>query len=710
MALDLIELKKKHDKAFIAGQITRERASSDIVFYWLTQWDDRLLNESQLGYRGEFNILRKAGRQILSDLSENPVQTDFEPVGETGEDAAESLDGIYRTDDAQNYSIEAYEVGSQESVVCGFGAWELYTEYASSLSSNQDQVIRRRPINEANNVVFFDPDSKSLDKSDAEYCSVLVPYTKEGYQKLVKDLTGTDEEVDEGSFKSPEHSYVFPWVTSSQKILWIANFYHREKIKATVYNLVDPYGEITQMWDDDLEEDMDGLIEDGFTIESSKEIERWEVTKYIASGKSILSKEIISGQHIPIIPMYGEHAYVEGEEHWEGITRLAKDPSRLRNFMMSYIADIASRSPRPKAIFFSEQIKGFEFMYEESGADNMYPYYLQNRKAKDGTELPVGPIATMPEQKVPEALAEMLVLTREAVEDVANPGLPQDIADPDVSGKAVLALQARLDRQSQIYQQHLKHAKRRDGVVYASIASDIYDVPRRVKTTLPDGTRQDRQLMEQVVDENTGDISTINDLHNAEFEVYTTIGEHHSTKKEKDIENYTQLYQNTSSEDPMKRVLLLKVTELMSTDNSEIKEYARKELILLGVKKPETEEEKQMLKEAQEKGPEPSAEMVLAQAEVLKGEADKMEAELKQIKIQLDDQNEKMKRSIDMFEAQTDRFEAQIAAADAEVTIDYKRSDKFGKDIENMINLRQLHLMSDKQLLEKLGNNAETNS
>ena len=76
--MDLTELKRLHDKAYTAGQVTRERAADDLVFYWVTQWDDNILADSQLAYRGEFNILRKAGRQILSDLAMNQVQVDFE--------------------------------------------------------------------------------------------------------------------------------------------------------------------------------------------------------------------------------------------------------------------------------------------------------------------------------------------------------------------------------------------------------------------------------------------------------------------------------------------------------------------------------------------------------------------------------------------------------------------------------------------------------
>ena len=87
--LELKELKDLHDKAYTYNQITRERASDDMVFYHVTNWDDSLLGDSQLQYRGEFNILRKAGRQISADLRANPVQVDFEPKAESRQDGAD---------------------------------------------------------------------------------------------------------------------------------------------------------------------------------------------------------------------------------------------------------------------------------------------------------------------------------------------------------------------------------------------------------------------------------------------------------------------------------------------------------------------------------------------------------------------------------------------------------------------------------------------
>ena len=212
--LELEELKRLHDKAYEANQVTRERAADDLVFYYITQWDDQLLQDSQLAYRGEFNIIRKAGRTIMSDLAANPVQVDFEPRDESREDAADLLDGLYRAGTNNSTSQEAFKNAQNEKVVCGFGAWELYTRYESMRSEDNNQIICRRPIFEAN------------------YCSVLTSYSKDGYEDLVKDLTGDEAgPVSAPSFKNPEQSYTFPWIEGEAEKIYIASFYHRVKVK-----------------------------------------------------------------------------------------------------------------------------------------------------------------------------------------------------------------------------------------------------------------------------------------------------------------------------------------------------------------------------------------------------------------------------------------------------------------------------------------------
>ncbi len=650
MALTLDDLKKYHDKAFNTNQLTRERGSDDLVFYWVTQWDDQYLSGSNLGYRGEFNIIRKAGRQIMSDLRLNPVQPDFHPKDDTREDDAEIMDGFYRAVDRKLETQEAYDKAMQDQVVCGFGAWELITKWKTNAVGDDRQVIERRYIPEANNTVFYDPNSRSLDKREAKYVSCLKSYSEDSYKDMYEDLTGDEmESVTWDSFKQPGQSYAFPWCEKG-KLIYVTTFYYKEKIKDKVVTFENPMGFPLVVREGQIDDKMDDLLDQGYTIVSEKEIERYQVTKYIASGSEILNGEvdsetgerageIIPGEYLPVIPVYGEHvSQLEGQEHWEGVTRLAKDPQRLRNFQMSYLADIVSRSPRPKPMFFAGQIAGLESMYQESGADNNYPYYLLNETDKNGNPYPLGAVGEMPEQRVPNSLLQSMPLIREAVEDVANPGIPQDIADPDLSGKAVNALQQRIDNQNYVYQQNSKYAKRADAEVFASMASEIMDVAQKITIETSDGTTKQIDLMHTVVDRDSGEVVAINDITNMEFDVYADVGPTYQNQKEQTVDRLEKMLAGMVQGSPMYEFTLLKLIELLpGVAMDDLRDYARNQLILKGLKDPETEEEIAMVQQAQQ-NQQPDAMMVAAMAEQEKAQADIAEVQRKQQKDFIDAQ------------------------------------------------------------------------
>lgn len=682
--LELKDIKKMVDKDYLHNQTTRERAANDMVFYWISHWDDEFLSASDLAYKGEFDILRKAGRQIMADLRANPVQVDFEPEDDSREDAGDLADGLYRSSDRLNLSQEAYLNAQGEAVVCGVGGWELYTEYETNRVGDERQVIKRRPIYEANNNSFPDSNAKRLDKSDAKRWTLIEAYSVDGYKDLVKELTGEEvDDVDVSNFKTPEQSYSFPWITGKNEIIYVGKFFHKILVKDKVLTLVDPFGQPLLLRESDLEDIMDELIDAGYTIdeERTKEIKRWEVTLYICSGERILEHYRIPGENIPIVHNYGERAFIEGEEHYEGVTRLAKDPQRLRDFILSYIGDIASRSPRLKPIFGAEQVKGFEFMYEESGADNNYPYYLQNLIDDQGNELPQGPAGLMPEQTIPQAVSALADLSRQAVEDVANPGLPQDIADPDISGKAVLAIQARLDQQSIVYQQNMKHAKRRDGEIWASMASEVYDSPREVTLTLPDGTRKKAQIMETILDRQTGEVKVLNDLTNMAFQVFADIGRDYATRKEQTIDQLDAMAATTTDPNMQMMLNLKRMTLIDGVDMDDIRDYAKRQLLLRGFREPETEEEMMLVQQAQQ-NQQPDPNLLIGQAEMLKGQAAVMKEQRQGMVDQAKIQNDQAQTQVDVFNAETDRLNVQVAAERAGAEIDYKRIQGFSTQMD----------------------------
>lgn len=697
--MEVKTLQKYFNRDFDANQDAREKAADDLFFYWVTQWDDQLAADIPLQYRGQFDILRKAGRQIMGDLRANPVQPDFKPKDDSRTDDAELMDGLYRADDRSLASQYAYDYATQDAVVCGVGAWELYTKYATNQIGDLNQVIRRSFIPEANNCVFWDANAKQLDKSDAKRCTILRAYSRDGYKALLAEIEGDDEydeedeyECNPTSFANPEDSGALVW-RETNDVVYVATIYVRKKVRDKVLTLIDPFGEELMLRESSLEDVMDDLIDSGYTVAAEKNIQRWEVRKYIADGEEILNGddgEVIAGEFIPVVPCYGERAIVDGAEHYEGIVRLAKDPQRLRNFQMSYLADIVSRSPRPKPIFTPEQLSGFEFMYDESGADNNYPYMLQNRKDKNGEPLPIGPFSMMPEASIPSALMVGIDLTRQAVEDVANPGLPQNIADPDLSGKAVVALQNQMDKQSYIYQHNFKFAKRRDAEIYASMATVVHDAPKTMNIEMPDGTRKTVQMMRLTIDAETGNPVVLNDLTNMEFDVYAEIGQSYSNQKEQTRERLTAIMDTIPDGDPLKTIMRLTLVEDMDGVNTKaIRDYARKQLILQGYKEPETDEDKALFEQAAQEAQQPDPAMVLAQAEMMKGQAAMAREQRQMQKDAVDAQNDVSNTQIKGFEAETGRMTAQVNAAKAQAEINNKAANTFNTEVDAAIKIQQ---------------------
>ena len=639
--LTAIDVRNLHDKAFVHGQSVRERGADDLLFYWITQWDDSNLGGSSLQYRGQFDMLRKAGRQIMTNIKSNPTQVDFEPVDGTDDNGGDIIDGMYRSDMRNNTALEAKETATTETIVCGYGAWELITEYKTTRAGDNKQVIKRYPINEANNNVFWDPNAKLADKSDADFVSCLIPYSTDGYKSLLEEYGEDSDGLDvPSSFAFPEHSYVFPWIEDSA-IFYVTRFFHRKKIKVTMLTFVDMLGSEKQINKMDLSDQEEALFEDGFELESEIQKEIYEVTLYlVGGGDEIIHSQVVPGGHIPVVPMYGERAFVEGVEYYEGITRLAKDPQRLRNFQLSYLADIVAKSPRQKPIFYPEQIQGFEDMYQESGPDNDYPYLLQNMLDASGNPLPIGSQGVLPEQPMPQALVASIQASREAINDVASADLPQDIGDTNLSGKALNALQKRFDMQSFTYQHNLKSALRREGEIYASMAAVVYDEEQEVSLTKLDGTRATEMINQESINADTLELEVLNDVTKYIFDVYADIGPSFQSQKEESRTELKEMIATMPPDDPMRQIMLLEYWTLQDGKTFEdMRNYARKQLILQGIKEPDTDEEKQMLEEAnqaQENQDDPN--MLIAQAEMVKGQAEQLNAQNKQQEIQMDGQ------------------------------------------------------------------------
>lgn len=621
----------KFDADWMASDEARTEATNDLYFSRVSQWDDWLSDYTTLQYRGQFDVVRPVVRKLVAEMRRNPIDVLFRPKDGADPNSADVLMGMYRTDMRHNTAKISVNIAVREQIEAGVGAWRLITEYEDQDPTSNNQVIRRVPIHEACTHVVWDSNSKQMDKSDAMHCTVINAMSRDGW-KAFAEKNGFDED-EIPSFQNPDMNWLFPWLTSD--VVYVGEYYEVEEKKETVFIYQDPLtGEPVSYFQRDIKDVIDELADKGMIKVAEKKVKRRRVYKSIITCTTILKdREPIAGEHIPIVPVYGEWSFAGDKEVYEGVVRLTKDGQRLRNMIMSFNADIVARTPKKKPIFWPEQIEGYEYMY---GGNDDYPYYLLNRTDENNGDLPVQPISYMENPEVPQANAYMLEAATNSVSQVATMGVDAEAANGQVAFDTVNQLNMRADLETYVFQDNLATAMRRDGEIYQSMVNDIYDVPRQVMMTLEDGTEKQVQLLTQVVDYQTGTVVTLNDIR-GRYECYTDTGPSFQSMKEQNRAEIQELLAKVPPGTPEWQMLLLQYFTLLDGKGVEMmREYANKQLVMMGLKKPETPEEMQMVAQAQQQPKEPSPEQTQAQGVLLQGQAELLKAQNQQMQIQVD--------------------------------------------------------------------------
>lgn len=620
----------KFDRDWTASEEARTEAKNDLFFSRVSQWDDWLTQYTTLQYRGQFDIVRPVVRKLVAEMRQNPIDVLFRPKDNADPNAAEILMGMYRTDMRHNTAKTSVNVAVKEQIECGIGAWRIVTEYEDEDPTSNNQIIRRLPIHEACSHVIWDANAKQQDKSDAKHVTVISALSQDGWESFAEEC-GLDPE-EKPSFQSP-NDWVFPWLTSNS--LYIAEYYEVEEKKEVAYIYEDPLtGEPVSYFKRDIQNVIDMLADRGMKKIGEKKIKRRRVYKTILTSSAVLKdRTLIAGEHLPIVPVFGEWGFVEDKEVYEGIVRLTKDGQRLRNMIMSFNADIVARNPRKKPVFYPEQIEGYEYMYS---GDADYPYYLMNRTDENSQDLNPGPMAYLDDPEIPPANQYALQAASDAVQQVADLGVDNQAANGQVAFDTVNQLNMRSDLQTFVFQDNLATAMRRDGEIYASMVADIYDIPRTVTMTLPDGEEKAVQTMMSVVDVASGQSVVLNDI-SGRFECYTDVGPSFQSMKEQHRAELKELLGQIDPSQQVWNVLLLQYLTLLDGKGIEItRDYANKQLIVQGLKQPETAEEQQWLQEAQQaQQGQPDAATIQAQGVLLQGQADMQKAQNQQTDLQI---------------------------------------------------------------------------
>ncbi len=661
----------------------RQQCLDDRRFYSIAgaQWEGDLKTFFENKPKIEVNKIHLSVIRIINEYRNNRITVNFvSKDGVQNDKLADTCDGLYRADENDSNSDEAYDNAFEEAVGGGMGAWRLRTDYEDPYDDEDErQRVFIEPIYDADTSVFFDLNSKRQDKSDADHCFVITSMSREAYTKaydedpasIDKTVTGTD----------------FDWTTPD--IVYVAEYYTVEIQDRIIRIFESSIGEEQRHTQEefDINETLEEeLLATGFKEVRQKKVKQKKIRKYLLNGSKVIEDcGCIAGNNIPIVPMYGKRWFIDNIERVMGHVRLARDSQILKNIQLSKLAEISSLSSVEKPIVTPEQIAGHQKQWEDDNIKNNAYLMLNPMTNLDGQEVASGPIGYTKPPIIPPALAALLQITDQDMREVlGNQEAGEQVAS-NISGEAIQLIQAKLDMQTFIYMSNMAKAMKRSGEIWLSMAKDIFvEEDREMKTIDSEGSSGTTKIGIPYETEE-GEIKYQNDLSDAKFGVNAEVGPATSSKKQATVKNITNAMAATA--DPETQAVLsgLMIMNLEGEGMEEVKPYFRKKLINMQAIKPNEEEEKEL--QAQAANAKPTAEETYLQSEAEKS------------------QSLAVKAKADTFKAVAQTEEIKAKTAEILAGIDRKDRDQVFQALDKLDELTKVPAVSAPTAANETGEN-----
>lgn len=656
-------LEKKHervmlrfDRAYSPQQDVREKCIEATRFARVPggQWEGATAAGTKLDDRFEkypkfeINKISTELNRIISEYRNNRITVKFRPGDrEASEELANKLNGLFRADYEETDGGEACDNAFDDGATGGFGCFRLASTFVNEYDPlDERQRITFEPVYDPSRSVWFDPDAKKYDKSDALWAFCMYSMSPEKYEAEYGKTPPTS--LDVTSISAWEYDWFEP------EVIYIAKYYEVRKESVDVISYKQPLtGEIATYDSDQIEDIQDELAAAGFEEVARRSVKRKRIYVSVVDGENFLEKpRRIPGEHIPLIPVYGKRWFIDDIERVEGHIAKAMDPQRLYNLQVSMLADTASQDPGSIPIVDMEQVRGLEKHWENR--DSKRPAFLPLRSVKNkagdivAAATPAG--YTQP-AVLNQALAALLQQTSADIQEVTGSSQAMQQMPSNVSQGTVNDLMNRSDMASFIYLDNMAKSLKRAGEIWLSMAREIYGSDREVRVVNEDGSDDIALMNAAVVDEETGRTVALNDLSTGRYDVTVDVGPSYTSRRDATVSVLTNVLSSMLPGDPMRPAIQGVILDNIDGEGmDDIKEFNRNQLLTSGVAKPRNQKEQAMVQQSQQaQQQQPSPEMIAAMAQDKLANAELQKAANEQADIQ-----------VKAFKAQTD---AQVAAA-----------------------------------------------
>jgi hypothetical protein len=555
----------------------------------------------------EFPKLKRALRKLENDFRQNRIEPDFRPSGgDSDNDTADTLDGLYRADARFFKAQQARDNARSEAAKGGMGAYRLLNDWADPLDKDSDyqRVNPASLIADADQCVFFGP-STLYDKSDAKFAWVLTGWSEEAFK---------DEYPDARYVAWPEAvpgAYRYDWFRA--ETIAVCEYYEIEDKDEWVLIFTQETSEEEERhWQKEISADEIKTLRDRGFKQRKRRAKRRRCRKYVMSGAEVLEDcGYIAGGNIPIVPVYGERAYVDGVEWFRGLVQQNMDMVRVFNAVMSSLYEITTLAPYERPIFLAEQMpKNLAEMWARGNIDR-HPYALVNPAIDPATGgyAATGPIGKVETPQVPATLAAMV--------EMLNGLFAEDDQDPDqvkanTSADAMDIAAARVDAKSGVFLDNDRQSTQRAGELYLAMACECYVEPgRKVETMTEDGDDGEATLHEDYSD--NGELKVRNNFALGRYKVVADVAETTTTRRDRTVKQMLTYAEVSVQAQDMEGAQAALITAGLNMDGEGIgdfQKWQRARALKLGLVEPNEDEKQQAEQAAQQQQPDPQAQLI----------------------------------------------------------------------------------------------------
>ncbi|MGX9958531.1 portal protein [Xanthomonas euvesicatoria] len=549
-----------------------EKAEQDMEFAFLpdTQWDEWMAQTRAGRPIYTVNKLRQAMKQITNDQRQNRPQAKVRAVEDSDADLAEVRQGLMRNIDQTSEADRARDTAFQFAVGGGYGVWRINYSYEDD--GGFDVVIRKEEVANPFSVVF-DHAARSKDRRDARFAFVKSRWARSAFREKwpEAELVSVDDcdEVTKDWFQEED--------------VTVCEYWYKTKESYTLVLMSDgaSYDQA------ELAPILDELAAKGITVQRSRNAERMKVWQCVVSGAEILEGPTEwAGRFIPLVPVWGEILDLKGKEIFFGAVRFGKDAQRMYNYERSTFIEVLADQPYSPFMAPAESIAGYEGQWN-SLKTKRPPVLLYKADAS----LPNGGKPSRePTAQFPAALAQAAAISSDdikAATGIYDASLGQ--RSNETSGRAIMARQREGDVANFDYIDNLSYAMKYDFEITNDLISKVYDTERQIRIIGEDGAEKVIRVNQVVLDEQTGEEVTLNDLSRGRFDIAVTVGPSFTTQRMEAAEAMMQL-----ANDPSPIGMVAKYGFIKSLDSpglEEVRKAARKILVGQGLLDPEEGEQ-----------------------------------------------------------------------------------------------------------------------